>query len=154
MLTWTFGLLAPSRRVPSLCPFSFFLFLFFSFLTYLHEPSARSPIIFVIATAPPLIVDCTSASCSRLPIHVSSWVKLCLSGSLYVDGTCSSGLSLCWLWIMLNWVWYMLILSNQVLIIKCWPTKMLTALNFSLTLLTLYFHPTCWAPTISELILA
>jgi hypothetical protein len=44
---------------------------------------------------------------------------------------------------------YILILSNQVLIIKCW--KMLTALNFSLTLLTLHFHPACWAPTISEL---
>jgi hypothetical protein len=28
---------------------------------------------------------------------------------------------------------------------------MLTALNPILTLLTLHFHPTCWAPTISEL---
>jgi hypothetical protein len=28
---------------------------------------------------------------------------------------------------------------------------MLTTLNFSLSLLTLHFHPTCWAPTISEL---
>jgi hypothetical protein len=59
-------------------------------------------------------------------------------------------LMICWrLSLMLKWVWYILIPSNQVLIIKCWPTKMLTALNFSLTLLTLHFHPTCWAPTIS-----
>jgi hypothetical protein len=46
----------------------------------------------------------------------------------------------------LIWVQYILILSSQVLlIIKCWPTKMLIALNFSLTLLNLHFHPTCWA---------
>jgi hypothetical protein len=58
---------------------------------------------------------------------------------------------ICWrLLLMLKWIWYILILSNQVLIIKCWPTKMLTALNLRLTLLTLHFHPTCWAPTISE----
>jgi hypothetical protein len=44
----------------------------------------------------------------------------------------------------LIWVQYILILSSQVLlIIKCWPTKMLIALNFSLTLLNLHFHPTC-----------
>jgi hypothetical protein len=42
---------------------------------------------------------------------------------------------------MLNWVWYLLILSNEVLIIKCGPTKMLTALNFSLTLLPCIFNP-------------
>jgi hypothetical protein len=46
-----------------------------------------------------------------------------------------------WIWFMLNWVWYILIPSNQVLIIKCWPTKMLTALNFSLTLLPYIFTP-------------
>jgi hypothetical protein len=28
---------------------------------------------------------------------------------------------------------------------------MLTALKLSLTLLTLHFHPTCWAPTVIEL---
>jgi hypothetical protein len=28
---------------------------------------------------------------------------------------------------------------------------MITTLTFSLTLLTLYFYPTCWAPTISEI---
>jgi hypothetical protein len=44
---------------------------------------------------------------------------------------------------MLKWVWYINTPNNQVLIIKCWPTKMLIALNFSLTLLTLHFHPIC-----------
>ena len=50
--------------------------------------------------------------------------------------------------------WYKLVSSNQVLLNKTWPTKMLNCFRQSLSLKALHSSPTCWVPTISVLTLA